>query len=200
VTPGLFRIDVGDRLQDVGDPLQKVGGALERITRLPAESNSLLLPSSLTPDDRHVVVTTSAASGFDLLAIDLQGSGTPLPLVTSAADELNGEVSPDGQWLAYQSRTSGQFEICVKRWGTDGPGTPATTTGGTRPVWTRDGQELVYLTQDGDMMTLAVRPGVLAPAFSAPQRLFSADIYRELVGRTFDVTPDGERFLVIIGH
>jgi hypothetical protein len=70
-----------------------------------------------------------------------------------------------------------------------------TTAGGTRPAWTRGGQELVYLTNDGDMMALAMD----GPAGGMPQRLFTADIYRDLVGRTFDVSPDGERFLVVTG-
>lgn len=167
--------------------------------RVPVESNSLLLPSSLTPDDRELVVTTSAASGFDLLAIDLARRGNARPLLTSAADELNGDVSPDGRWLAYQSRASGQFEIWVKRWDAEGAGHQVTTAGGTRPVWTRGGRELVYLTHDGDMMALALDPGAERPTASVPHRLFTADIYRDLVGRTFDVSSNGERFLVVIG-
>ncbi len=188
VSPGLFRLVVGSHRRGTGDT---AGGG----ERLPGGSNSLLMPSSLAPDDRHVIVTASVASGFDILAIDLADRGTPMPLVTGAADDLNGELSPDGRWLAYQSRRSGQFEIWVKRWGSDGPGQPVTSTGGTRPVWTRGGREIVYLTHDGDMMALAFSDLPVG----IPQRLFKADIYRDLVGRTFDVTPGGERFLVVVG-
>lgn len=190
--PGLFRVDVG------GQP--RADGTLAAApTRLPVDSASLLLPSSLTPDDREVVVTTSAASGFDLLAVGVGQEMAPRPLLTSPADELNGELSPDGRWLAYQSRTSGQFEIWVKRWDAEDGGRQLTVTGGTRPVWTRGGREIVYLTHEGDMMALALDTGPDVVTAGSPQRLFTADIYRDLVGRTFDVTADGERFLVVIG-
>lgn len=58
-------------------------------------------------------------------------------------NEENGEVSPDGRWLAYQSDESGQFEIYVRpfpkvaggRW-------LISTAGGVQPLWARNGQEL----------------------------------------------------------
>ena len=36
------------------------------------------------------------------------------PLVQTRFNELNGEISPDGRWLAYQSNESGQDEIYVR--------------------------------------------------------------------------------------
>lgn len=191
VSPGLFRIEM-DRTAG--------GGVPGRGRRLPAESNSLLMPSSLLPDDRHLLVTTSAPAGFDVWLIDLQGDGIPVPFVTSAADDLNAEASPDGRWVAYQSRASGQFDIWLRPLQGDGIARAVTTDGGTRPVWTRGGRELVYLTTDGVMMARSIDaagPGI--PRVGPPERLFDRDIYRDLVGRTFDVTPDGERFLVIVG-
>ena len=61
-------------------------------------------------------------------------------------NELNGEISPDGRWVAYQSNESGQDEIYVRpfpdadrgRW-------QISTGGGTRPLWARSGKELFYL-------------------------------------------------------
>jgi serine/threonine-protein kinase len=88
------------------------GGPIERLSTI---TDSLLLPNSLAADGRHLVVTASVATGFDLQVVDLAGSGAPEPLVSTSVDELNGEVSPDGRWLAYQSRQSGQFEIWVQR-------------------------------------------------------------------------------------
>ena len=125
------------------------------------------------------------------------------------ADDLNPEISPDGRWVAYQSRASGQFEIWVRPWpgdlggATRDPGRPVTRTGGTRPAWTRNGRELLYLTHEGTFVSLPVESGAEAegglPAIGEPRPLFTADaVYRDLVGRTYDVTPDGERLLVIL--
>lgn len=192
VAPGLFRVwtEMGG-----GGPVAP-GGAFER---LPAESNSLLMPSSLFPDGRHLLVTASIASGFDIQVIDLLGTEPTVPLVSSLADDLNAESSPDGRWVAYQSRVSGQFDIWLRSAFGSGLVQQVSTEGGTRPVWTREGTELVYLAGDGVMTARSVTGGEQgAPQIGPPEPLFEAPIYQELVGRTYDVTPDGRRFLVII--
>jgi serine/threonine-protein kinase len=182
----------------------------------PALTNSLLMPGSLSPDAAQLVVTASVASGFDLQVLSLAGPGDPQPLVATGFDELNGEVSPDGRWLAYQSRQSGQFEIWVQRF--DGsPQFPApspeklgvspeppvpspqrvSSQGGTRPVWARNGRELFYLTVDNRMMAVPIASGERFEP-GVPIELFTAPIYADLVGRTFDISPDGGRFLVVM--
>lgn len=185
VSPRLLRLRVG------GDP--------STAEPLPARSNSLLMPTALAPDDRQVVLTTSVATGFDLQAVDLLGDGAPHPLLASSHDELNGDLSPDGRWLAYQSRESGQFEVWVRRMA-DGAtrGWRATGGGGTRPAWTRNGAELAYLTDNGALWSMSVAAGGDRVSFGPPRTLFSADIYTDLIGRTYDVTGDGERFLVVL--
>src|SRR5262249_35461591 len=74
------------------------------------------------------------------------GTHTVTPLVHTAAAERNGMVSPDGRWLAYESNDSSSFEIYVRpypdvesgRW-------QVSTGGGTRPLWSRDGRGLFYV-------------------------------------------------------
>lgn len=192
VAPGLFRVwlDGGRAGRNAR------AGSVER---LPAESNSLLMPSALFPDGRYLLVTASLASGFDIQVVDLLGTEPSVPFVSSPADDLNAECSPDGRWVAYQSRVSGQFDIWLRPAFSAGPVQQVSTEGGTRPVWTRDGAELVYLAADGVMTARSVTSGEQgAPQFGPPEPLFAAPIYQELVGRTYDVTPDGRRFLVII--
>lgn len=231
VVPGLFTLGPLSRLHE---PAAAALVATSAEARVPFTSNSLPMPGALRPDDRTLLVTISAASGFDIHAVDL-ASGRSWPVVEAPADDLNPDVSPDGRWLAYQSRRSGQFEIWLTAWNdnegrdrTVAGGAPArvdpasrqlTAGGGTRPVWTRGGRELVYLTNEGTMMALPVAlpsvPSSVLPAALSPEvvvgrptvddvtvgvasRLFTADIYRDLVGRTFDVSADGERLLVIV--
>lgn len=189
-----------------------------RAETLPALTNSLLLPGSLSPDAARLVVTASVATGFDLQVLTLAGTGKPQPVVSTSFDELNGEVSPDGRWLAYQSRQSGQFEIWVRRFDRSpaelpGPGPQAadprpqdqsspemwqvSRQGGTRPVWSRNGRELCYLTVEDRMMAVPISTGVRFES-GAPVELFSAPIYADLVGRTFDLSPVDGRFLVVM--
>ena len=76
-------------------------------------------------------------------------------------NELNGEISPDGRWMAYQSNESGQDEIYVRpfpdadrgRW-------QMSTGGGTRPLWARSGKELFYLGPSGAVMSASVEAWV----------------------------------------
>ena len=57
-------------------------------------------------------------------------------LLHSPSNESNGEVSPDGRWLAYQSNESGREEVYVRPFPNVERGrTPVSTGGGTRPLW-----------------------------------------------------------------
>ena len=70
------------------------------------------------------------------------------------------------------------------------------TSGGTRPLWARSGTELFYLDGAGAMTRVAVQT---APTFSAgtPARLFDTRYVTAQNGRSYDVSPDGQRFLMI---
>jgi hypothetical protein len=70
--------------------------------------------------------------------------------------------------------------------------------GGTTPLWSRNGQELFFLSSAPiRLMTVSVRTG---PAFNRgnPQALFDwpYPLTAGLPGRTYDVFPDG-RFLTL---
>ncbi|MEQ1909187.1 MAG: hypothetical protein ABMA15_10215 [Vicinamibacterales bacterium] len=71
------------------------------------------------------------------------------------------------------------------------------TSGGTRPAWARSGTELLYLDGAGAMTSVAIQT---APTFIAgtPTTLFAT---RYVTGagsaRSYDVSPDGQRFLMI---
>jgi serine/threonine-protein kinase len=118
--------------------------------------------------------------------------GKAVRLHDSDARELNGEVSPDGHWLAYQSSESGTDEIYVQPFPNAGSKTRISTNGGTVPRWSYNGKELFYWQQgnDRELFSVAVQAG---PVFQAglPQSLFKAP-----TGTTWDVAADGKRFLV----
>src|ERR1700692_2917292 len=67
--------------------------------------------------------------------------GGPWPLLPTTVTEENGEVSPDGRWLAYQSNEGGHFQVSVRPFPNVKSGHwPITTSGGTRPLWAGDGR------------------------------------------------------------
>lgn len=45
------------------------------------------------------------------MRLALDGASTPEPLLRTPFDERNADLSPDGQWMAYDSNESGQEEV-----------------------------------------------------------------------------------------
>jgi hypothetical protein len=74
------------------------------------------------------------------------------------------------------------------------------TSGGTRPLWARNGQELFYRTLTGGLMRAGI-DHTSALAATAPVQLFEGryvgGVNDANVGRTYDVSSDGGRFLMI---
>ena len=110
--------------------------------------------------------------------------------------ERNAEVSPDGRWVAYQSDESGRYEIYVRPFPeVNGGRWQVSTSGGIQPLWARSGKELFYLGPRDAVMSVAVEGGSTFGAGN-PTRLFEARYSLPVFGRTYDVSPDGRRFLM----
>jgi eukaryotic-like serine/threonine-protein kinase len=110
----------------------------------------------------------------------------------------NGQFSPDGKWVAYNSNETGKWEIYVTSFPEPHGKWQISTTGGEQPRWRGDGRELFYLSSDGRMMGVPVSTGA---SFSsgAPVALFQANpavpvSYLNIFG--YAVTRDGQRFLI----
>jgi serine/threonine-protein kinase len=166
-----------------------------------AKSDVTQIPSSISPDGTALVLTqVTAGSGRDVMRMSLDGKQTLTPLLQTPNGESNGEVSPDGHWLAYQSDRSGREEIYVRPY----PNTSAgqweiSSGGGIQPAWARGGRELFYLAPDGTMMSVAVEATAGAWVAAAPRKLFQGH-YRtrgRVPPRMYDVTADGQRFLML---
>jgi serine/threonine-protein kinase len=166
------------------------------------DSEVLQMPVSYAPDGSLLISVGVAGQQRDLHLMNLNGDRSVRPLIHGPANELWAEVSPDGRWVAYDSDESGQFEVYVRpfpdaygggRW-------QLSSSGGRQPVWSRDGRELFYRDFAGAMISVPVRPG---SRFSAgrPLRLFDGEGFlgagAQGGGRTFDVSPDGARFLLL---
>jgi serine/threonine-protein kinase len=150
--------------------------------------------TSASPDGTSLLVTQNNGP-FDI-GVLAPGAASVKMLLAEPFNEENPEVSPDGRWLAFQSNDTRRSEIYVRPFpNVSGSRAQVSTNGGTRPVWSRDGRELFYLWQSA-MMSVPVQT---APVFKAgtPQVLFKGDYVTPLVGRTFDVSPDGRKFLMI---
>jgi eukaryotic-like serine/threonine-protein kinase len=175
-------------------------GAPERLL----ESDRLQVPLSFAPDGRLLFSADVAGRDRDVYALSMDGSGRVEAILDSEANELSAEVSPNGRWIAYDSDESGQPEIYVRPYPDASAGRrwPISTEGGRQPLWARNGSELFYRDYGGAMWAVPVTPG---PTFTPGRavKLFENDHYIGTgtgpfgSGRTFDLSHDGSRFLMI---
>ena len=136
----------------------------------------------------------------DVMMLSLEKDRRVQPLIQGPLVDRNPEVSPDGQWLAYESNDSGQLQVFVRPFPDVNKGKiQVSTAGGAQPLWARNGQELFYIAPGGVLMSVPVKSGTTWTA-GPPTRLFEAPYFRGGGGsdsRTYDVSPDGKRFLMI---
>ena len=180
------------------------------------ESSEELLATDWSPDGKFVLLSArdEYENNHDVGLLTIGDAPKLIPLRTNPLDEDMACFSPDGRWIAYRSNESGRVEVYVIPFCStlNADGALATcdrtgrwqlsTDGGTRPVWARDGKTLYYQTLDRTLHAVTV--DTTGDSFQAqtPQPLFTPDAAVINLpgflkgGYAYDVTPDGERFLV----
>jgi hypothetical protein len=68
--------------------------------------------------------------------------------------------------------------------------------GGSQPAWRADGKEIFYVAGDGKMMSVSVEPDGASPKLRLPKPLFPTRLEFGSFFRQYDVSADGNRFLL----
>ena len=169
-------------------------GAVEALT----DSSVDHWPHAFSPDGTHLVFSEGARGGDrDLAMLSMKDGREAVRLLATEFRESNAEISPDGRWLAYQSDASGQNEIYVRPFpGVDEGRWQISTGGGSYPLWGPDGRELFYRDGASNVVAVPLRQG---PSFQpgTPELVIEGGYYQSIFGRSYDISPDGERFLMI---
>ena len=161
-----------------------------------------IYPNSWTPDGKQILCTmlgggAGSAPSSNLVLFPTSG-GDPVPFLTSKADLTNGQISPDGKWVAYASNESGAWEIYVTTFPNAAGKWQVSRGGGTEPRWRGESKEIFYIGTTGMMMAVPVAnegtfstgtPATLFQVYGRAQ-ISSSDVF------TYDVTRDGKRFIV----
>jgi Tol biopolymer transport system component len=172
-------------------------GAVERLTESPNQQNAV----AVSPDGTRLIFTEAdGKTRADVMQVELDGTHRATPLVQTPFSEQNGIISPGGRWLAYQADDSGQLEVYVRPFpDVNGGHWQVSTGGGTRPLWAPNGQELFYVSPAGALMRVGVERSP-SWATTQPTRLIKEGYFTAppaTAGRTYDISPDGQRFLLI---
>ena len=160
-------------------------------------------PSAWAPDSKVLAfVESDLHSGEDIWGVDVSGSqARPKAIIQTKHEETHPAFSPDGRWLAYTSNDSGRSEIYVQRYPGPGHRLRVSTQGGNSPAWRGDGRELYYLERRGPVAVGVVAVRIHADgeeiAAGVPHGLFEGRFVVMSGGRSYDVTPDGQRFLMV---
>jgi len=129
---------------------------------------------------------------------------TLVPFANSKFAEGSPKFSPDGKWIAYSSTESGRAEVYAQSWPGAGPKIQISTEGGTDPLWSTDSGELFY--RDGDKMMVSKVAFETKLIVSKPVLLWTGHYSAGMssscgvpgpTSANYDVTADGQRFLMI---
>jgi len=179
------------------------GGLFWRAADVTGEPERLADGASAWPSgwsaDGRLLFTELSGDQRDVKALAIDESETPEVLLGSPFDETRVDVSRDGRWMAYESNESDTTEIYVRPLDDlERTRFQVSTSGGMSPRWSADGSEL-YFVGPTHMMVTRVQT---SPSFSRsqPEPLFDVSQYvilRDPWARTYDVSPDGRRFVMI---
>ena len=179
---------------------QMANGAGEAELLARGANDSQVFPTSFSPDGTRLLVHGDPnGTQVDDIGVVSLGAGAGagvIPLLHSTFAEANATVSPDGRWLAYESNESGKLDVYVRPFpNVDSGRWQVSTGGGTQAVWARNGRELLYRSGDA-MMSVPIETGASFVA-RTPVVVFRGQYAPSLGGRNYDVSPDGQRFLML---
>ena len=167
-------------------------------TRL-ALGGGLVSPNSWAPNGEYVVTRVDGARQEPFyLALLKIGEPKLSRMLASKGSQSNGQISPDGKWLAYATDDSDGWNIFVTTFPGAAGKWQVSVGGGTEPRWRGDGKEIFYLDTKRMLMAVPVGSG---PTFSSgtAQPLFRVRS-RAPISNTdvfsYDVSKDGSRFIV----
>jgi serine/threonine-protein kinase len=177
-------------------------GEAQRLT----DGKLIEVPYSFSPDGKRLVLQARGNGGsFDIFTASVEGDpvhvhlGKPQLFLGTPFFDGHPMFSPDGRWVAYTSNESGTFEVYVRPFAGPGGKWQISTGGGSRPLWSRDGRELLFLTPDSQVMAVSYNATGDSFARGKPRVWSETRLLGNAGGLpVYDLTPDGKRIAAIL--
>jgi len=151
-------------------------------------------PMSLSPDGAVMTCEDRSRLAYaDLVLRPTDGRGEAKVLLRTPGDDAYGQISPDGRWLLWASDDSGRYEVYVAPFPGGGSRVQVSRDGGTQPRWSPARSEILFKTPGNVLTAVRIETGSGTVSVGTPTPLFPVV---EFTGWTYDVSADGQRFLV----
>ncbi len=148
--------------------------------------------TSWSPDGRWLAFSAfDPENQLDIYVVQVDSVENVIPVAVTSASESGARFSPDGRWLAYRSDETGSSEVYVVQFPPTGGKQQVSTDGGVTPRWSAAGDELFFWKGDTLMATRVSTAGSFRR--ETPRPLFALPDVGD-----YDVTADGQRFLVMV--
>ena len=161
-----------------------------------SEGTAFLQPTSWSADGQTLLFWEGGTTPPDIGLLSMEGDRATEMILDTEFSEAAPAISPDGGWIAYESDETGEREVYVQRFPGLGGKVTISTDGGRLPVWAPDGRELFYRGPRG-MMVVPVLETESTFRAGDPSVLFETQYYFARSRRTYDLAPDGQRFLMV---
>jgi len=169
------------------------------------QSTNIQLPTSFTPDGTRLAYSErTPEAGGEIRTVRVENksdqlrAGEPQLFLKTATANAFAAFSPDGRWLAYADAEAGRYDVYARAFPDKGTKVQISNAGGTMPVWSRNGRELFYRSEDHRIMVVnyTVKGESFVP--DKPQVWFGKQLANIGLGMNFDLAPDGKRFVVLM--
>ncbi|GAC1631538.1 MAG: hypothetical protein NVS9B14_03510 [Candidatus Acidiferrum sp.] len=162
-------------------------------------------PTDWSPDGRYIVCERFTNGGVRMWLVDPSGKEADRVFGAEGVGasqtvglQSSGQFSPDGKWMAFVLSTNGP-QIYVASFPGGSGLRQISPSGGRWPRWRRDGKELFFVSDRNEMTAVTIREQGEGLEIGQPQALFT---YRPALRIfragmiSYDVSPDGKRFLL----
>ncbi len=161
------------------------------------DSNDLVANSWSRDDQQLLCSFQQITTGSALFLVNMT-TGETSRFNESKASQTNGQISPDGKWVAYSSNESGDWQVYVTTFPGAAGKWQVSRGGGREPRWRGDSKEIFYVGPK-DMVTAVPVSNDSGFSSGNPTPLFQSHGRAQISSTdqfTYDVTKDGQRFLM----
>ncbi len=162
-----------------------------------AEAGANPTPTSWSADGRALMIDVFEEGSWSIHRVYADRGSSPEPLVSTGSNEWGAVLDPGGEWVAYTSDEPGRYEVFVEPYPRTGQRWQVSTDGGEEPYWAADGSVLYYRSGTR-LMSVPILPGSEFRV-GVPEVFVQKERWLNVGGRSYLVSPDGARALMILG-